>query len=147
MEDNTPDHEKLKRELLNKFTGTSSYLGSYIKDEIQKTDFKHLKSIQKPNIIKKGDCLIVQEGAKTRPGIVVKVLSDRTIIYIALTSTENVHCLTPYKNRFFGEGCFSRSFSVCTEEYALNNFVGVFDDNKTLNKAIKDLKDFVNNSL
>lgn len=147
MEDNTPDHEKLKRELADKFTASTTYIGSHIKTEIQKTDFKHLKSIQKPSIIKKGDAIVVQEGAKTRPCIVAKVLSDRTVIYIALTGSENVHCMTPFKSRFFSEGCFSRSFSVCTEEYALENFVGIFDDNKTLNRAIKDLKDFVNNSL
>lgn len=147
MEDNTPDHEKLKRELADKFTATTTYIGSHIKTEIQKTDFKHLKSIQKPNVIKKGDALVVQEGAKTRPAIVVKVLPNRTVVYIALTGSENVHCMTPFKSRFFSEGCFSRSFSICSEEYAIENFIGVCDNMKAVNQAIKDLKDFVNNSL
>jgi hypothetical protein len=60
-----------------------------------------------------------------------------------LTSSENVHCGTPYKSRFFGEGCFSKTISVCTEEYALFNFIGVFDNVRDINQAIKDFKKLI----
>lgn len=77
----------------------------------------------------------------------VKVLKDKSCLYIPLTSTDNIHCLIPYKSRFFGEGCFVKTISVCTEEFAKNNFIGVFDSIKDLNLAINKLKDFLNNNL
>jgi hypothetical protein len=147
MEDK-PEHEKLKLSLVSKSTSTSSYLGSHIREELMKTDFKVLKgSCLRPTEIRKGDALLLPDGAKTRPVIVCKVLKDRTILYIALTSTKNVHCMTPHNSRFFKEGCFSKSFSVCTEETAIEAFIGIFDDMKSLNQAIKDLKEFINKSI
>lgn len=139
-----PPHEELKRKVIDKFTGSSTYLGSFIKKTILETDFKVLKEVQNlPTYIKKGDVIIVNEGKKSRPGIVAKVLKDRTVVFIALTSTENVHCLSPSKSRFFGDGCFTKSFNVCTEEYAIQNFIGVYDNPKYLNIAIKELKQFI----
>lgn len=138
-----PNDEKLKRELIEKFTTNSTYLGSFVKQVISQTDFKVLRvENNRPSFIRKGDVIILPEGAKTRPCVVVKVLKDRTVVYIPLTSTENVHCLTPYKNRFFREGCFTKTFSVCTEETAIENFCGVFDNMKDLNRAIKELREF-----
>lgn len=144
---NLPEHEKIKRDLANKFSSTSTYLGQFVKNEIINTNFKNLKSIQKPFQIKKGDVITAYEGVKARPAVVVKVLKDRTILYIPLTSTENIHCMATFKSRFFGEGCFTKSINTCTEEYALEYFVGVFDNMKALNKAIKDFKEMINNSL
>lgn len=144
-----PEHERLKRDLANKFTGNSTYLGSFVKKEIMETDFKILKSsgMQKPFKIKKGDVITAYEGVKCRPAVVVKVLKDESVIYIPLTSTDNCHCMTPFYSRFFGEGCFTKSFNVCTKEYALEYFIGVFDNMKALNQAIKDIKEFINTNL
>jgi hypothetical protein len=142
MEDNIPKHEQLKKELANKFTPTTTYLGNFVKQTIMQSDFKELKSIQPPQKIKKGDVFIAQ-FKKPRPCVVVKVLKDSTCFYMPLTSSENVHCGTPYKSRFFGEGCFSKTISVCTEEYALFNFVGVFDNVRDINQAIKDFKKLI----
>lgn len=142
----TPDHELLKREITAKFEPTSTYLGSFVRQIIQQSDFKNglnAKVQHPPTKIKKGDVLIAFEGVKSRPCVVVKVLKDKTVLYIPLTSTENVHCLSSFTSRFFGEGCFSKSFSVCTEEFAIQNFVGVFDNMKSLNVAIKKLKEFI----
>ncbi len=144
---NLPEHEKIKRDLANKFTGSSSYLGSFIKSEIMNTNFKNLKSMQRPLKIKKGDVITVYEGIKSRPAVVVKVLKNRTVMYIPLTSTDNVHCLSPASSRFFGEGCFTKSINVCTEEYAIDYFVGVFDNTKALNQAIRDFKELINTNL
>ena len=105
-----PRHEKIKLELADKFVATNSYLGNHIKQTIMQSDFKDLKEIQKPSHICKGDVFLVYEGKKKRPNVVIKVLKDRTIIYIPLTSTDNIHCLSESKSRFFGEGCFCKTF-------------------------------------
>jgi len=145
-----PKHEEVKRELLSKFTGHQTYIGSFVKEVITKTDFKSIQESRvtnPPEKIKKGDVIIVTEGTKTRPAVICKVLKNGTCIYIPLTSSENIHCLSYSKSRFFGEGCFSKSFSVCTEEFAIRNFVNVYDNMKDLNKAIKELKQFLNINL
>jgi hypothetical protein len=145
-EEQIPLHEKLKKELMGKFTPSNTYLGSFIKSTIQQMDFKDLKGMRPPNKIKKGD-VFVAFFKKPRPCVVVKVLNDRTCLYMPLTSTENVHCNTTFKSRFFGEGCFSKTISVCTEDFALKNFVGVFDNMRDLNRAIINLKEFINTNL
>lgn len=143
-----PGHEKLKRELVNSFVSHSSYIGSKIKEQIIATDFKVAQDpINKPSKLRKGDVFLGYSGKKSRPCVVCKVLKDGTVTYIPLTGSENVHCLTESKSRFFGEGCFSKTFDVCTEEYATENFIGVYDNNKLLNKAIKTLKEYINKNL
>lgn len=140
-----PPHEELKRKVLDKFTANSTYLGSFVKKTIIETDFKVLKEVTyPPTQIKKGDVIVMAQGSKNRPCVVVKILKDATVMFIPLTSTDNVHCLAPYNSRFFGEGCFSKAFDVCTHEKAVKNFVGVFDNNKDLNIAIKELKQYIN---
>lgn len=149
-EDKTPmpEHEELKRNLSGKFTANSQYLGSFVRQTIMETDFKVLKQINKPSEIRHGDVIVVNSvSQKCRPCVIVKVLKDRTCIYIPLTSTDNIHCMTQFKSRFFGEGCFSRSLSVCSEEFAIENYVGVFDNMKAVNSAIKDFKEFINSGL
>ena len=142
-----PKHEQIKKELAEKFTVNSNYLGSFVKQTIMQTNFKELKEMSRPTEIRKGDVITNYEGVKSRPCVVVKVLKDRTVLYIPLTSSENVHCLSNSKSRFFGEGCFTKSFSVCTEEFAIEHFVGVYDNMTAVNKAIKELKNFLNESL
>ena len=144
---NLPEHEKIKRDLANKFIPTTTYLGQFIKKEVMDTNFKNLRSMQRPSQIKKGDVITAYEGVKARPAVVVKVLKDGTVMYIPLTSTENIHCMTTFKSRFFGEGCFTKSINICTEEHAIEYFVGVFDNMKTLNKAIRDFKEMININL
>jgi len=134
-----PPHEKVKKDLIDKFTPTSTFLGSHVRKTIMESDFKILKqNSQPPQYIKKGDVIRLHQGSKPRPCVVTKVLKDRTVLFIPMTSTENIHCMTPFKSRFFGEGCFCRNFDICTEEKAIENFVGVFDNMKAVNQAIKD---------
>lgn len=144
IKDNLPAHEKLKRELCEKFKASNTYLGSFIKAEITKEDFKVLKqSVYPPLKIKKGDVILLAQGAKTRPCVVIKVLKDRTVVYIPLSSSDNIHCLTTFTSRFLGEGCFCKSYGICDEETAIKNFSGVFDNMKDLNKGIKALKEYI----
>ena len=142
-----PDHEKVKRDLVSKFTPTSTYLGSHVRKEITDTNFRILKNTYRPSKIKKGDIITVYAGTKCRPAVVVKVLKDGTCLYIPVTSTENVHCMTPFSDRMLGDGCFGKTLSVCTEEYAIDNFTGVFDNTKALNQAIRDFKELINTNL
>lgn len=147
MEVITPRHEQIKRELADKFTATNSYVGSHIRQTIMQANFKELKEVQKPSEIRKGDVIVSFEGVKSRPCVVCKVLKDRTVLYIPLTASENIHCLSESKSRFFKDGCFTKSFSVCTEDFAIENFVGVYDNMHALNKAIKEFKKFILESL
>ena len=115
-----PKHEQIKKELAEKFTVNSNYLGSFVKQTIMQTNFKELKEMNRPTEIRKGDVITNYEGVKSRPCVVVKVLKDRTVLYIPLTSSENVHCLSNSKSRFFGEGCFTKSFSVSPPQLTLS---------------------------
>lgn len=144
IKDNLPAHEKLKRDLCEKFTASKTYLGSFIKSEIICEDFKVLKQpLFPPSEIKKGDVILLAQGAKTRPCVVIKVLKDRTVVYIPLSSSDNIHCLTPFTSRFLGEGCFCKSYDICDEDTAMKNFAGVFGNMKDLNKGIKVLKEYI----
>lgn len=136
-------NQKLKEELLKKFTVNSTYLGKFVQDEISKITFIDPHKTQKPTHIRKHDVLVMYAGSKARPVVVIKVLKDRTVIYIPLTSTDNVHCLSESNSRFFGEGCFSKCFSVCTEQKAIEQFIGVYDNPKLVNNAIRELKNFI----
>lgn len=137
---------EFKDDLIANFQPTITYSGKQIAHIINGLSLKSLTP-NKPSKIKKADVFTVKTASKTRPAVVLKVLKNRTVIYCHLTSTENIHCMTPYDNRFFGKGCFSYSFSICTEEYVIENFIGLFDDIKTVNRAIKDLKEFFVNNL
>ena len=142
-----PKHEEFKRGLLSKFEHNKNYSGKDIRSKIEQTDFRELVTVSRPSYIKREDGFISFFGVKSRPCVVLKVLKDRTVIYTTLTSTENVHCLCTYKSRFFGEGCFSKVLSVCTEEFALEKFVSIFDSPADVNKAVKLLKNYFINSL
>ena len=130
--------QEFKDELSNKFIPTSTYSGKQIAHIIGNTSLKILDIVNKPTEIKKGDVISVKTASKVRPAVVTKVLKDRTILYIHLTSSENIHCMTPSKSRFFGEGCFTYGFSICSEQYAIDNFLGIYDNMKAVNQAIKD---------
>ena len=70
-----PPHESLKRELAEKFTANTTYIGSHIKKTIIETDFKVLKqSSITPTKIKKGDVIILQHGVKFRPCVIAKII-------------------------------------------------------------------------
>lgn len=142
-----PEAEILKRELMAKFEANRNYMGSVIKKEIQQFSLRQSKPINKPTYITKGDVIVAYEGKKSRPCVVLKVLRDKTVLYCGLTGSDNVHCMSPSKSRFFGEGCFSKTFGVCTEEFAMENFAGIYDNMKLVNRAIKELREFVNLNL
>lgn len=143
-----PEVVKLKEELKSKFIPTATYTGKQILHILEGFSLRSLvKPATPPTEIRKGDIILTKTTSKVRPAVVIKVLKNRTVIYIHLTSTENIHCMTPFKSRFSKDGCFSHGFSICTEEYAIENFTGVLDNPKAVNQAIKDLKIFFNSNL
>lgn len=143
------DANAIKDKILNIIPEKSQYAGSYVREVIRTANisdvelFKDLQSQQMrpPSVLKKGDVIITQVGSKMRPVVIVKVLEEE-VIYIPLTSTENVHNLIKGNCRFFGESWFSKGFSVATIEYAMEHFVGIYTDRITLNKAIKLNKEY-----
>lgn len=134
--------QEFKDELTSKFIPTSTYSGKQVAHILNTISVKTLDVLNKPTEIKKGDVISVRTASKVRPAVVTKILKDRTVLYIHLTSTENIHCMTYAKSRFFGEGCFTYGFSICTEQYAIENYLGTYDNMKAVNQAIRDLRTF-----
>ena len=102
--------------------------------------------IEKPKYIKKGDVYVVSVGGKKRPVVVAKVLED-TVIGIPLSTTEDELNLCKSSSRFLGKGWFSKQLLSSKKTFALENWVGIYDNPKLLNKAISKLRIFYNNIL
>lgn len=97
-----------------------------------------LKVKAKPTQIKKGD---VFSGAgvngKPRPFVVAKVV-DNWCYCIALTTTEDEYALLPYTSRFYPvKGYLTSSLLIAKNEQVVEKFMGVLDDNRSINKAFK----------
>lgn len=87
--------------------------------------------------IKKGDLFTgMSINHKARP-YVVAIVRDDMAYCIPLTTTEDEHSLLPHKSRFLKAGFYCNSFTVVKTSFVLENFKGVMDDNRNLNKAIK----------
>jgi len=91
-----------------------------------------------PLKLKKGDVISINGGVKKRPCVIIKIINGVTYS-IPLSTTEDELNLIPFENRFFGHGWFSRSLVTCIYSVAISQFIGVFDDNRTLNKASNEL--------
>lgn len=92
-----------------------------------------------PTEYRKGDVIANGVGAKKRPMVVISIVGN--MMYgIPLSSTQDEFNLSESKSRFMGDGWFSKGVSVVTKEYADENFIGVYDNMKLLNKAIELMK-------
>lgn len=100
----------------------------------------------KPTKLKKGDVYISQVGVKARPIVICRVLGD-LVLGIPMSTTEDAMNLCTFDSRFFGSHFFGKQLVTSTYEYAMENFVGVFDNNPALNKAVKLMKEFYNEVL
>lgn len=132
---------KTKSEIIDRIDAKKTYIGSYVIERVQEVE---CDDTYLPSQIKRGDVLIVRNGAKqkARPSVVIKVFEDKCIV-IPLTSTKNVHNLCESKSRFFGEGWFSNVYDVVTISHAKQVFAGVYDNPRLVNVAIKELKKFI----
>lgn len=131
-----------KKELIDSFQPTQTYLGSFIRSRVNEIS-NETRSVNCPVSFKKGDVYVSYCGAKKRPCVVVKILKD-VVVGIPLTSGENIHSSVPYNCRFFGEGYLGKTFDIASKEYVLENFTGIFEDKKAIKLAIENIKEFIN---
>lgn len=134
--------DTIKDLITNEFKTTERYSGAHIANRMNSILKTHDPETVTVESLKKGDVVKLQEGVKSRPCVIIKV-NKLNAVYIPLTSSINVHTtVSKYKSRFFGEGHFSKALSVVDIEDAKSRFVGVLDDPKALNEAIKEVTSF-----
>ena len=131
-----------KKELIDSFQPTQTYLGSFIRSQVNQI-YSETRNVNCPVSFKKGDVYLSYCGVKSRPCVIVKVFKD-FVVGIPLTSGENIHASVPYKCRFFGEGYLGKTIDIASKEYVQSYFVGVFEDKKAIKLAIENIKEFVN---
>lgn len=131
-----------KKDLIDSFQPTQTYLGSFIRSRVNEIS-SETRSVNCPVSFKKGDVYLSYCGVKSRPCVIVKVFKD-FVVGIPLTSGENIHSSVPYNCRFFGEGYLGKTFDIASKEYISNYFVGVFEDRKAIKLALEGIKEFVN---
>lgn len=100
----------------------------------------------KPTTLKKGDVFRAFTGKKNRYHCVIKVIKD-VVIAIPMSTTEDCINLSSFNSRFFGENHFGTCLTTHCLEEAIDDFCGILDDVKSLNRAIKGLKQFFNENL
>ena len=96
-----------------------------------------------PKTIKKGDVYSSYQGVKRRPVCVIKVL-DGVVYGIPMTTTKDKMFLCEHNSRFFRDGYFTNQIVSASVEYVNYNFLGVLDDTKNINVALKMLKELFN---
>ena len=96
----------------------------------------------KPIKLKKGDVFRAFTGKKNRFHCIIKV-KEETVVAIPMTTTEDCITLSPFNSRFFGENYFGTAITTHCIEEAHDNFCGILEDTKSLNIAIKQMKDFI----
>ena len=131
-----------KKELIDSFQPTQTYLGSFIRSQVNQI-YSETRNVNCPVSFKKGDVYLSYCGVKSRPCVIVKVFKD-FVVGIPLTSGENIHSSVPYKCRFFGEGYLGKTIDIASKEYVQSYFVGVFEDKKAIKLAIENIKEFIN---
>ncbi len=133
-----------KQDALAKVIPQQTYIGSYVRQLI--TEIVVEKDTNKPNKLKKGDVITAYSGAKSRPSIIIKVKEDY-VISMSLTSSKNPNSLCESDSRFFGKGFFCKSYEVTPLSQAFERFIGVYDNPKVLNNAIRELRLFINKNI
>jgi len=130
-----------KQTVLDKINPTSTYIGTAVKKFVDEVTHDIDNA---PDSFKKGDVIKLQTvgSNKNRPSVIIKVCSEY-VVSIPLTTTESVHCLSESKSRFFKNGFFSNTYAVTPIKVAKENFIGVYDNHKLLNLAIKELRVFI----
>ena len=131
-----------KKELIDSFQPTQTYLGSFIRSQVNQIS-NEIRNVNCTVSFKKGDVYVSYCGTKKRPCVVVKILKD-VVVGIPLTSGENIHSSVPYKCRFFGEGSLGKTIDIVSKEYVQYYFAGVFEDKKAIKEALENIKEFVN---
>ena len=93
--------------------------------------------------LRKGDVVQILQGAKVRPCVIIGFVGDMAYL-IALSTTQDEMNLMETNDRLFA-GYFSKGILSCEIEMAKKNFVGIFTNRKSLNEAIKKMKQIIMN--
>lgn len=136
----------LKTELINQFSKEKTYLGSHIRTQINDTSFSNfINSSIHNGQVKKGDMFISNRMKKARPAVVISVDNKNQTCKV-ITVTTSADCIhntgISHNSRFVEEGFYAYSLNLVTISEVAENFICVIEDKKTLNKAIKVIKDF-----
>lgn len=137
-----------KAEVIAKIINTSTYIGTAVKTFINEVHCE--ERLQPPSIFKKGDVIRVRvnnTSDKARPSVIIRVFAEY-VISIPLSTCEDLNNLCESTgSRFLKEGWFCNIYLVSPISYANENFLGIYDNNKSLNNAIKELKLFINKNI
>lgn len=129
-----PSKEKILSEIPN-----VAHSGAQVKHLISSISFIEDNA---PTVLKKGDCVLQQCGPKSRPVILVKILKD-IVVGIPLSTTKDELTLCISNSRFRRDGYFTNQITTMSKEYAKKFFIGTYDNNKALNNAIREMKQFL----
>jgi len=127
----------------------NSYSAADVKNLINQIEEKEF--VRRPQYLKKFDIYLNDCGGgknshglpKMRPCVIIKVLDD-CVLSIPLTSVENSLALCQSKYRFGNQGYFTKQVVTVPKEYAMMNYAGIYDNYKLVNKAVRELKQFLN---
>lgn len=133
-----------KAEVLAKISNSNTYVGSFVKQFVNEVTCEN--NTNTPDKIKRCDAITVYSGQKARPSIVIKAHKDY-VISLPLTSSENPNSLCESDSRFFGKGFFCNTYAVTPTKYAFERFIGIYDNPKVLNNAIKELREFIKKNI
>lgn len=101
----------------------------------------------KPSKLKKGDLFLgFSVNGKGRPMVIAKIVGD-TAYCIALTTTEDEYTLIPHQSRFLEPGFYCNNFILVRTSQITKSFLGIADDTRNLNKAIKLIKEKIKKDL
>lgn len=127
--------------LLERFNDKMTYTGKNVKTIL--SDLEEFSSMNVPSKVRRGDVFLSYGGKKKRPCVVIKVLKNDTVMYLGLTSSDNVNCLSEFKSRFFKDGWISNGFSVTSVDYVKENFIGFLDSPRELKIAVDKFKKLI----
>lgn len=132
-------------ELRKNIKGNYQYKGYEIHrllDDLDTQDRSEL-NVKAPSRLKKGDMVLVLNGAKQRPAVIVKVLKEEVIL-MTLTTQKDIYSLSPAKSRFLDrDSYFCKGFSTISIDLAKRIFIGPFDNPRLLNEAIRLNKEYL----
>lgn len=121
---------------------------NYSKEEVIQLMNKLGYEKSTPNKLKFGDVFIDFVGVKKRPCVIIKVIYEFGIVVsFPLSGTESPMNLIPYSSRFHDDGFINNQLLTTPIEIAHEYFVGVFDNDKVLKRALKLHNKFYNSKI
>ena len=107
-----------------------------VKSRVSGMSFKHKFSVDE---LKKGDVIYVPVSIKVRPCVVISIV-DGVVFSMPLSTTKNELYLCEANSRIY-EGHFVKSIVSTPIGAAIKSFIGIFDNVRQFNRAIKKVKE------